>query len=104
MPALPRSPKKEVSGLPKYSEDDYSPYDIHMQTAKGIPPSGLTDYQMSTAKGMTFGNDIRMDTAKASTSSVSTIKQSGLPLRDRELLESSEVKRKATVAQLCVYF
>ncbi|KAF8824036.1 hypothetical protein HHX47_DHR9000200 [Lentinula edodes] len=100
MPALPRSPKKEVSGLPKYSEDDYSPYDIHMQTAKGIPPSGLTDYQMSTAKGMTFGNDIRMDTAKASTSSVSTIKQSGLPLRDRELLESSEVKRKATVAQL----
>ncbi|KAF9073973.1 kinase-like protein [Rhodocollybia butyracea] len=58
---------------------------------------------MNTAKGLTglnFGPDIRMDTAKASTSSVSTIKQSGLPLKDRELLESSEVKRKATVAQL----
>ncbi|KAJ3998856.1 AGC/NDR protein kinase [Lentinula boryana] len=100
MPVIPRSPKKEVSGLPKYSENDYGAFDIHMQTAKGVPPSGLNDYQMSTAKGMALGNDVRMDTAKASTSSVSTIKQSGLPLKDREILESSEVKRKATVAQL----
>ncbi|KAJ3820489.1 AGC/NDR protein kinase [Lentinula raphanica] len=100
MPAVPRSPKKEVSGLPKYSEDDYGRFDIHMQTAKGVPPSGLNDYQMSTAKGLTFGKDIRMDTAKASTSSVSTIKQTGLSLKEREILDSSEVKRKATVAQL----
>ncbi|KAJ3788138.1 AGC/NDR protein kinase [Lentinula aff. detonsa] len=100
MPVIPRSPKKEVSGLPKYSENDYGAFDIHMQTAKGVPPSGLNDYQMSTAKGMALGNDVRMDTAKASTSSVSTIKQSGLPLKDKEILESSEVKRKATVAQL----
>lgn len=75
-----------------------------MDTAKGVPPSagGLADIHMNTAKGLTFGNDIRMDTAKASSSSVSTIKP-GLPMKDREILESGEVKRKATVAQLCEY-
>lgn len=108
MPTSSQSPNKaEISGLPRHSENDYAQYyrDIHMDTAKGFPPStgGLGDIHMNTAKGLTFGNDIRMDTAKASTSSVSTIKQSGLPLKDREIVESSEVKRKATVAQLCGY-
>ncbi|KAE9397835.1 AGC/NDR protein kinase [Gymnopus androsaceus JB14] len=104
MPTPPRSPKKEISGLPRHLENEYGQYfrDIHMDTAKGVPPSagGFGDIHMNTAKGLNFANDIRMDTAKASSSSVSTIKQSGLPLKDREILESSEVKRKATVAQL----
>ncbi|KAF9261855.1 AGC/NDR protein kinase [Marasmius fiardii PR-910] len=89
----PRSPTKQISGLP--SQRDLFD-DIHMNTAKGLP-SDVRDIHMSTAKGYTLGNDIRMDTAKGS---VSTIRQSGLPLKDREILESGEVKRKATVAQL----
>jgi cell cycle protein kinase DBF2 len=43
-------------------------------------------------------DDIRTETAKAGTT---TMKQGGLLLWERELLNSSEVKRKATVAQLC---
>ncbi|KAF5382848.1 hypothetical protein D9757_007297 [Collybiopsis confluens] len=99
---MPSSPKKEVSGLPKYTGNEYGQYyrDIHMDTAKGLPPTSansLADIHMNTAKGLTIGNDIRMDTAKGS---VATIKQVGLPLKDREILDSAEVKRKATVAQL----
>lgn len=72
--------------------------DVHMDTAKGIT-IGLRDIHMSTAKGDYGWNsdDIRMDTAKAAT----TVKPSGFQLWERELLESSEMKRKATVAQLC---
>ncbi|KAK7468416.1 serine/threonine-protein kinase dbf2 [Stygiomarasmius scandens] len=93
-----QSPKKQISGLPQ--QNDYSHYrDIHMDTARGLPPSsaGLADIHMLTAKGLTISDDIRMDTAKGGTG---TIRQAGLPLKDREILESSEVKRKATVAQL----
>ncbi|ESK95587.1 agc ndr protein kinase [Moniliophthora roreri MCA 2997] len=90
----PRSPTKQISGLP--SERDYY-QDIHMNTAKGLPPSNSNDIRMNTAKGYTFADDIRMDTAKGT---ASTIRQAGLPLKDREILDSSEVKRKATVAQL----
>lgn len=68
--------------------------DIHMDTAKGFNNvSGLT----STRTGVALMNDIHMDTVKAGT----TIKQGGFQLWERELLESPEVKRKATVAQLC---
>lgn len=71
--------------------------DVHMDTTKGIT-IGLRDIHMSTAKGdYGWNDDIRMDTAKAAT----TVKPSGFQLWERELLESSEVKRKATVAQLC---
>jgi len=97
-----QSPKKQISGLPQ--QNDYSHYrDIHMDTARGLPPSsaGLADIHMLTAKGLTISDDIRMDTAKGGTG---TIRQAGLPLKDREILESSEVKRKATVAQLCESF
>jgi cell cycle protein kinase DBF2 len=55
--------------------------DIHMQTAKGWGPD---DVRMETAKGPTSGS-----------------RAPPLKLWERELLESSEVKRKATVAQLC---
>ena len=71
--------------------------DIHMDTAKSIT-IGLRDIYMSTAKGDAgWNDDISMATAKAAT----TVKPSGFQLWERELLESSEVKRKATVAQLC---
>ncbi|KAG8220249.1 AGC/NDR protein kinase [Butyriboletus roseoflavus] len=70
--------------------------DVHMDTTKGIT-IGLRDIHMNTAKGdHGWNDDIRMDTAKA----VTTVKPSGFQLWERELLESSEVKRKATVAQL----
>lgn len=69
-----------------------------MDMAKDIT-IGLRDIHMSTAKGDHGwkNEDISMDTAKAAT----TKKPSGFQLWERELLDSSEVKRKATVAQLC---
>lgn len=70
---------------------------IHMDTTKGIT-IGLRDIHMNTTKGdHGWNDDISMNTAKAAT----TMKPSGFQLWERELLESSEVKRKATVAQLC---
>lgn len=56
--------------------------DVHMQTAKGWD-----------------SDDVRMETARGYQSS--TTRAPPLKLWERELLESSEVKRKATVAQLC---
>ena len=69
--------------------------DIHMNTAKGLTMA-VPDIRMATAKGMTVDKDIRMETAKAGT----TLKQ-GFKLWEKELLDSPEVRRKATVAQLC---
>ncbi|SJL05222.1 related to protein kinase DBF2 [Armillaria ostoyae] len=89
---------KNIAGLPSERTDGFSYYrdrDIHMDTAKGLPVSGF-DIHMNTAKGLTFSNDINMQTAKGT----STIKQPGLQLWERELLDTAEVKRKATVAQL----
>ena len=68
--------------------------DIHMNTAKGLTIPA-TDVHMATARGL--DTDIRMETAKAGT----TVKQNGFQLWERELIESPEVRRKATVAQLC---
>lgn len=69
-----------------------------MDTAKGIT-LGLRDIHMSTAKpnGGAWSDDISMDTARNAT----TVKAGGFQLWERELLQSAEVKRKATVAQLC---
>lgn len=93
--STPGSPSKATSGLPQPSPH-YR--DIHMETAKGLPTLGsYVDVRMGTAKGLTMGADITMDTARGGT----TLKQGGPQLWERELLESSEVKRKATVAQLC---
>lgn len=72
--------------------------DIHMDTAKGQTcMQNFGDIRMATAKGHPLHDDIRMETARGAT----TIKQGGFQVWERELLESSEVKRKATVAQLC---
>lgn len=88
--------RKEVSGLPKGTSDHPFYNDVHMATAKGLNFADSADIRMGTAKG--FGaNDIRMETARGA----ATLKQGRFKLRERELLESAEVKRKATVAQLC---
>ena len=68
--------------------------DIHMNTAKGLTMA-VPDIRMATAKGMTI-DDIHMDTAKAGT----TLK-AGFKMWEKELIDSPEVRRKATVAQLC---
>ncbi|KAI0762504.1 kinase-like protein [Fomes fomentarius] len=65
-----------------------------MNTAKGLTMA-MPDIHMATAKGMTIDKDIRMDTAKPGT----TLKH-GPKMWEKELLDSSEVRRKATVAQL----
>ncbi|KAJ2931136.1 hypothetical protein H1R20_g5909, partial [Candolleomyces eurysporus] len=88
------SPKKQVSGLPAYTRD------IHMETAKGVPSStGLNDIRMGTAKP--FGanpNDIKMETARGG--GTATIRHHKFQPWEKALVESSEVRRKATVAQL----
>lgn len=87
------SPKKQVSGLPDYR-------DIHMETAKGIPSSSsYNDVRMGTAKafGGTSSEDVRMETARGGT----TIRHNKFKPWERQLVESPEVRRKATVAQLC---
>lgn len=93
------SPTKQISGLPQYSSPYY--HDIHMDTAKGLTSlQSYNDIRMATAKGNHLGDDIRMETARGG----STVKpQSGFQVWERELLDSGEVKRKATVAQLCKY-
>ncbi|KAI0665822.1 kinase-like domain-containing protein [Trametes maxima] len=68
---------------------------IHMNTAKGMTMS-IPDVRMATAKGMTMDKDIRMDTAKSNT----TIRGGHFKVWEHELLDSPEVRRKATVAQL----
>jgi hypothetical protein len=71
-----------------------------METTKGMPPiRGNSDIRMNTAKSPLDQNDIYMETARVAT----TVKQ-GVVFQpwEKELLESAEVKRKATVAQLCM--
>lgn len=88
-----------MSGLPSQADNPYGRYnDIHMNTAKGgLPAYTNRDIHMATAKG-TLHPDIRMETARGGDV---TIKKEGLKEWERELLESSEVRRKSTVAQLC---
>jgi cell cycle protein kinase DBF2 len=94
--ASPPSPSKQISGLPQ-TNSYYR--DIHMDTAKGLTSmQNFGDIRMATAKGHLLQDDIRMETARGAT----TLKQGGFQVWERELLESSEVKRKATVAQLCM--
>ena len=70
--------------------------DVYMATARGMP--NIPDIRMATTKaGLTCKNDIHMETVRGG----STVKQGGFQLWERELLDSAEVKRKATVAQLC---
>jgi|ERR1700761_8605825 len=92
------SPTKEQRPLGKENLQLSNEVDIRMETAKGLPTlstrptfcgTGLPDIRMETAKG--FPTTPRQS-------------QPGFHLWERELLESHEVKRKATVAQLCIYF
>ncbi|CAL1696859.1 unnamed protein product [Somion occarium] len=84
-----------MSGLPS-KNNPYGAYpDIHMNTAKGYTASS-PDIRMATAKGMTLSNDITMNTARVDT----TLKQGRFQPWEQELLDSPEVRRKSTVAQL----
>ena len=64
-----------------------------MDTAKALPSTGLPNMRFTTPL-----NDITMATARAR---ATTMKAGGLQVWERQLLEVPEVKRKATVAQLC---
>ncbi|KZT24726.1 AGC/NDR protein kinase [Neolentinus lepideus HHB14362 ss-1] len=87
--------RTDISGLPDQKENNHPFYrDVHMNTAKGFTMSN--DIHMDTAKAMTIGNDIHMETARGGT----TMKQPGFQLWERELLDTPEVRRKSTVAQL----
>lgn len=65
--------------------------DVRMGTAK---PLAYNEITMGTAKA---APDVHMATAKAGL----TLRQAAMKDWERELLDSAEVKRKATVAQLC---
>ena len=93
------APRQDISGLPETSGDqDYYRYnDVHMDTARGTI-GGLPDIRMDTAKGYTIANDISMDTTRGNNT---TLKVGPLKAWERELVDNPEVKRKATVAQLC---
>src|ERR1700694_1955470 len=87
----PASPTKQYS---KPLAEPAPTRDVHMQTAKGWPGS--------PSKGVDEGlGEIRMETARAYPSAFAQAKAPPLKLWERELLETPEVKRKATVAQLC---
>lgn len=83
-----------ISGLPSQT-DPLQRGEIHMDTAKGIT-AGMQDISMGTARAP-WSDDIHMETARGGT----TMKQGGFQMWERELLESPEIRRKATVAQLC---
>ncbi|KAF8639397.1 hypothetical protein AX17_001522 [Amanita inopinata Kibby_2008] len=71
--------------------------DVRMDTAKpNLPPRQYADVTMATAKGYTLTNDITMETARMNATTV----RRGFQVGERQLLESPEVRRKATVAQL----
>lgn len=104
-PVPARKPEKgapaaaDISGLPADGGFEHPYRDVRMDTAKTMATAGLPDVHMATAKGYTFNapDDVRMDTARGS----GTLRGGGFQLWEKELLESNEVKRKATVAQLC---
>jgi len=82
--------RSDMAGLPRRDH-------FYMDTAKSSAV-GLPDVRMplASARG-TLSNDINMNTARSGT----TLKNGNLQLWERELLESSEVRRKSTIAQLC---
>jgi hypothetical protein len=59
------------------------------------------DVRMRTAKGpsMTHLDDIHMDTTKAT--ATTKMRRNALKAWETEMMKTPEVKRKATVAQLC---
>lgn len=93
--APPASPTKISNNQPFPS-----PRDIRMDTAKGFGTLSR-DIRMDTARGFPDYHDIRMETARGAPDPPIPSRPP-LALWERELLESPEVKRKATVAQLCM--
>lgn len=90
MAQKPSQKDKTYDGLP----------DIHMNTAKGLTGKWQlagSDIHMNTAKGVPTYKDVRMDTSKPDP----TKKMGGLKARDKLRMDDPEVRRKATVAQLC---
>ncbi|KAF8525089.1 AGC/NDR protein kinase [Hysterangium stoloniferum] len=98
----PASPRKAVSPtIPRLPVSYAYDTDVHMNTART-----LKDIKMQTSRnGLPSGlpmasnntlTDIRMETARGNGATL----KGGLRLWELELLESPEVKRKATVAQL----
>jgi hypothetical protein len=67
---------------------------MDIRAIKNPAVDGLPDVRMAT-----LSSDIIMGTARSST----TVKNGKFQLWERELLESSEVRRKSTVAQLCMW-
>ena len=70
--------------------------DIHMNTAKGATSKWKSRSDAYNG-GIPTYKDIHMETAKADP----TKKMGGLKARDRLRMEDPEIRRKATVAQLC---
>ena len=73
-----------------------------METAKGVPSAtNYSDVRMGTAKPFGLSpDDIKMETARGG-GQTSTIRHHKFQPWEKALVESSEVRRKATVAQLC---
>jgi hypothetical protein len=67
---------------------------MDIRAIKSPAVDGLPDVRMAT-----LPNDIIMETARSGT----TVKNGKFQLWERELLESSEIRRKSTVAQLCTW-
>ena len=77
----------------RFKENLYQGYpDVHMNTAKSSVYS--PDVRMGTAKSTL--HDVHMNTARSD-----TVRGENFTPRQRKLLSSPEVQRKATVAQLC---
>lgn len=101
----PPSPTKGLSNqLPSSPLAYVVDTDIHMNTVKNT----IKDIKMHTVRNAIAGlpfpsnrtlNDVRMETMQGGGTTVT----SKFQLWEVELLESSEVKRKATVAQLCMF-
>lgn len=105
-PSRKAAPRADEAGGPLPSPSKISnnqpfpsPRDIRMDTAKGFGTFSR-DIRMDTARGFADYSDIRMETARGAPEPPVAARPP-LALWERELLESSEVKRKATVAQLC---
>lgn len=98
----PASPSKG-SALAAYSRIPYSyDNDVHMQTVKTLKDFKMQAPHAGFLSGLPISsdntlNDIRMDTARVG----GTTAKGGLKFWELELVDSPEVKRKATVAQLC---
>lgn len=102
----PPSPIKGLSQLPSppFSSSYAVDTDIHMNTVKNT----IKDIHMQTVRNAIAGlpfpssntlNDVKMETSKAGGTTV----RNKFQLWELELLETPEVKRKATVAQLCMF-